>query len=107
MSFEIETTRKFDREIKRLTKKFPSLKIEFANLLTQLKELPRTGTPLGNDCYKIRVSIVSKGKGKSGGTRVITHVHISNTTVYLLTIYDKSERDTLSDKELIELLKLI
>jgi len=107
MSFEIETTGKFDREIKRLVKKYPSLKIEFANLISQLKAVPHTGTPIGSDCYKIRISVASKGKGKSGGTRVITHVHISDTTVYLLTIYDKSERDTLSDKELRELLKLL
>lgn len=61
------------------------------------------GTPIGNDCYKIRLAIKSKGKGKSGGARVITHVYVSKTTVYLLIIYDKSDQKNISDNELKEL----
>ena len=53
------------------------------------------------------MAITSKGKGKSGGSRVITHWHISQTTVYLLSIYDKSEKESISDKELKELLNHI
>ena len=60
--------------------------------------------PLGNNCYKIRMAISSKNKGKSGGSRVITFVKISQTTVYLLSIYDKSEKENISDSELKELL---
>jgi len=46
-----------------------------------------------------------KGKGKRGGARAITHVHITDTTVYLIYIYDKSEQGTISDSELLELVK--
>jgi hypothetical protein len=46
------------------------------SILLQLEAQPKSGTPIGNDCYKIRMTISSKGKGKSGGARVITHVHI-------------------------------
>ncbi len=52
------------------------------------------------------MAIASKGKGKSGGGRVITHVHIAGNRVFLLSIYDKSEKETLTDKELKELLTL-
>ena len=63
-----------------------------------LTKEPETGTPLGNDTYKIRLAIKSKRKGKSGGTRVITYVVTDNKEVYLLTIYDKSEFDSVDDK---------
>ena len=53
------------------------------------------------------MAITSKGKGKSGGSRVITHLKVSHTSVYLLSIYDKSDQENISDKELKELLKEI
>ncbi len=58
------------------------------------------GTPIGKDCYKIRVLITSKGKGKgkSGGARVITYVRIVKSNVYLLDIYDKSNKAAISIK---------
>jgi hypothetical protein len=65
------------------------------------------GTPIGKNCYKIRIAISSKGKGKSGGARIITHYVITDKTVYLLSIFDKSERENLTDKEIKELLKCI
>lgn len=62
-------------------------------------------TPIGKDCYKIRLAISSKGSGKSGGGRVITYVRLLQGKVYMLTIYDKTDRDSLTTKELLELLK--
>ncbi|HEY0297905.1 MAG TPA: hypothetical protein VGB84_01675 [Arachidicoccus sp.] len=59
---------------------------------------PELGTHLGNDTFKIRISIKSKGKGKSGGARVITYVITEDLEIYLLTIYDKSEADSVDDK---------
>lgn len=74
-------------------------------LISELEENPQQqGTPLGDNCYKIRISISSKGKGKSGGARVITHIVVKDLTVFLLTIYDKSEKENITDKELQELL---
>ena len=61
-------------------------------LVESLEEKPQQGSPLGKDCYKIRLAITSKGKGKSGGARVITHVYVFRKTVYLLSVYDKSEQ---------------
>lgn len=78
---------------------------DFANLLVELEENPQAGEPLGRDCYKVRMSVAAKNKGKSGGARVITCVKIVGETVYLLTIYDKSEQDSISDKERDDLLR--
>jgi len=107
MSYKVKSIPKFEREVKRLAKKYVSLKKEYIELVQSLKEDPNQGTPLGNNCYKIRLAIASKGKGKSGGARVITYVQVSLTTVYLLTIFDKSENENISDKELESLLQQI
>jgi hypothetical protein len=107
MSYSIIPTHKFEREIKRLVKKYPSLKKEYAKLIDGLKINPAAGTSLGNDCYKIRLAIASKNKGKSGGARVITYVVVDDTTLFLLTIYDKSELDNITDKELRVMIKNI
>ena len=107
MSYSIKTIPKFDKQLKKLIKKYPSFKIEFTNFIVSLRENPEQGTSLGNNCYKIRLSIASKGKGKSGGARLITNLIISETTVYLISIYDKSEKESLSDKELDDLLKYL
>jgi hypothetical protein len=107
MPYNILTIPPFDKQLKRLVKKYPSLRNEFAELIASLEATPEQGTALGNSCYKIRLAIASKKKGKSGGARVITHVMVTEQSVYLLSIYDKSENDSISDKELSELLKLI
>ena len=104
MSYSILLTKRFEKEIKRLAKKFPSLKQEFSEFVNALKSNPELGTSIGNSCFKIRLSIASKGKGKSGGARVITYLYVKSETLYLLSIYDKSEKESISDKELKELL---
>ena len=105
MNYSIIPTHKFEKEIKRLVKKFPSLKKEYANLIAKLEVNPTLGTALGDNCYKIRLAIASKNKGKSGGARVITYFLIEDIAVYLLTIYDKSEQEIFSDKELKSIIK--
>jgi mRNA-degrading endonuclease RelE of RelBE toxin-antitoxin system len=106
---EIISSSLFLKRLKRLHKKFPSLKQDIAGLKAGLLANPRTGVDLGNGTYKIRLKITSKGKGKSGGARVISYVEteligvVQNNRVILLTIYDKSEVDSIS-KEQIEAL---
>ena len=104
MSYSILSTEKFDKLLKQLAKKYPSLKTDVATLLTSLQDDPMQGASLGKNCYKVRLAIKSKAKGKSGGARVITHLHIVQTTVILLTIYDKAEKENLDSNELDELL---
>jgi mRNA-degrading endonuclease RelE of RelBE toxin-antitoxin system len=79
MSYSIEVTSFFDKQLKRLVKKYPSLLTDFAELISVLKENPEQGKYIGNNCYKIRLAISSKGKGKRSGARVITYVHIIQT----------------------------
>ena len=107
MSYNILPTSKFSKEIKRLIKKFPSLKSEFANLISLLSEKPIAGTSLGENCFKIRIAIASKNKGKSGGARIITYLILKDKSVFLLTIYDKAEKQNITEKELKELIKEI
>ena len=104
MSFSIITTPLFEKELKQLAKKYPSVKNDIIDLATKLLNEPKMGTALGNDCYKIRMAITSKGKGKSGGARVITFVQIIETTIYFLSIYDKADTSNISDKILKEIL---
>ncbi len=105
MSYNILTIPPFDKQLKRLAKKYPSLKIEYSELIESLEQEPKQGTHLGNNCYKVRIAIASKGRGKAGGARVITNFIIDEKTVYLLSIYDKSDKDNITDNELGDLLK--
>ncbi len=104
MSFEIIPTPPFAKELKTLAKKYKSIGDDLRKLIKELDENPKLGTYLGKDCYKIRMTISSKGKGKSGGARVITYVKVVHEKIYLLDIYDKS--DSISDKELMLLIQL-
>jgi hypothetical protein len=97
MNYKVIPVDKFKKEAKRLIKKYPSLKIELADLAQVLSVQPKVGTPLGSDTYKIRIAIKSKGKGKSGGARIITYLITAQQEIYLLTIYDKTEFDTIND----------
>lgn len=104
MNFVVDTTKGFEREAKRLFKRYASLPEDIAALVSDLEDKPHQGTPIGRGCYKVRLAIRSKGKGKSGGARVITCVVAVRGTVYLLSIYDKSEQDNVSDARLKALL---
>lgn len=107
MSFKIIAIPPFGRQLKRLAKKYPSIGEDLTNLGNDLTENPIQGIPLGKDCYKIKLSISSKGKGKSAGARIITCVRIVKETVFLLTIFDKSDMENISDKELKGLLEYL
>ena len=107
MSFNIIATEPFERKLKRLAKKHKSIKADLVTIVDALAVNPRQGIPIGKDCYKIRVAITSKGKGKSGGARMITYVRIIKNTVYLMDIYDKAEQANISDKELLMLIDVL
>ena len=104
--FSIVVTSNFKKEVKRLIKKYPSIKSDLLLLIELLESNPQKGVSLGKDCFKIRMAISSKGKGKRGGSRVITCVKVVASTVFLLSIFDKSAKEGFSDKELNELLRV-
>ena len=101
----IELSHSFKVAFKKLKKKYRSLNDDLESLLDSLEENPFQGDNLGRDCYKVRMAIESKNRGKSGGARVITCVKIVNETIYLLSIYDKGSQPTIKDNEINELLK--
>lgn len=105
MSYSVELSPNFKKEAKRLSKKHPSLKSDLASLFAELEENPTKDTSLGNNVYKIRLAISSKGKGKSGGARVIIFFKSSENLVILLSIYNKGDQDTISDEFINDLLE--
>ena len=100
MNVRFVLSAEFSRQFKRLAKKYKSLPVDYLTLSKDLKENPFQGVDLGGGVRKIRMAIGSKGKGKSGGARVLTlNVLVTDETdVTLLTIYDKNEIDSVSDE---------
>ena len=109
MNVEVIIVQTFKPDFKRLRKKYKSLDDDMAYLIADLRKNPLQGISIGHGMRKMRVPISSKNKGKSGGARVISHVtvvvEVEVATVRLLKIYDKSERESITDTELRELLK--
>ena len=115
MKVSVRITRSFITAAKPLLKKYPSLSKDLLRLESELIRNPKTGTSLGHNAYKIRLKISSKSKGKSGGARVISLLETfligevinesEEIIVNLITIYDKSDTATNTDKELRDLIK--
>lgn len=106
---KIITLSSFEKELKKLKKKYRSIANDYSLLLDNLEANPYMGIDLGKGVRKVRMAISAKGKGKSHGARIITYtdalVSLSEGTLTLLFIYDKAERQTITDKEIDELLK--
>lgn len=108
MNYKIEISASFRKEAKHLKKHYDSFVDDYEKLLDELEANPHLGTDLGGGLRKIRMRIASKGKGKSGGARVITFtvvVAIDEAEITLLYIYDKAERSTITPNEIEELLR--
>ncbi len=108
MKYNFTSYPSFDRELKRLAKKYKSIKQDVITLTKEIEQNPDAGTDLGNNIYKYRLSIASKEKGKRGGGRAITMnvlVTEEETEIGFLYIYDKSERTNITDSEIKDLMK--
>ncbi|SET34194.1 type II toxin-antitoxin system RelE/ParE family toxin [Hymenobacter actinosclerus] len=105
MSYKIVFTEGFYRKLKPLIKKYSSIKNDLIQLRAELLADPTAGNALGHNCYKVRMRIGSKNTGKSGGARVITCVKIVDNQIFLLTIYDKADQESISTAELAMLLE--
>lgn len=108
MKVELKVLDEFKKNAKRLSKKYRTLSDEIGILGELIKQNPKSGTDLGGNLYKIRLASNSKSGGKSGGFRVITYAieqTIHGTIVYLVTIYDKSEENSIPKKILQKLVK--
>ena len=103
MNYQIITTKDFENNFKRLSKKYHSLVNDYEVLIEELLANPEIGDDLGNNTRKVRMAITSKNRGQSGGARIITCtvlLNMDNTDIYLLTIYDKGEKQSISQKEI-------
>lgn len=97
MNFEVKATADFLRSAKALSKRYKSLKQDIKEFSESLQSNPFQGDELCPGVRKIRMAIKSKGRGKSGGARVITYTVVTkeyNGDVYLIDIYDKSDFST-------------
>ncbi len=109
MNFNYQLTNRFKKEFKKISKKHKSLISDFSLLLDELKENPDKGIHLGENVRKVRLKITSKNTGKSGGARIIfedVFVCINDRNLLFITIYDKSEKGDISDKEIKQILKM-
>ncbi|MCC5916978.1 MAG: type II toxin-antitoxin system RelE/ParE family toxin [Cryomorphaceae bacterium] len=107
MNYEVIPTPDFKKHFKRLAKKYPSLKSDLAQLVDKLEQEPDSGVYLGHNLYKVRMAISSKGKGKSAGARIITYMISEQNEVFLVHIYDKSQLDNISKKQILEIINSI
>jgi hypothetical protein len=100
----------FIKKAKNYKKKFDSLVEDLRELEKSLMHNPEQGNNLGAGLYKIRLAVKSKGKGKSGGFRIITYLvsqKQDNFIINMLTIYDKSEESSIDKKVLQQIIKSI
>lgn len=99
----------FEHKAKTMAKKYKSFVKDYKDFIESLKANPIQGKSLGGGVYKIRISITSKSKGKSGGARILTYnvkkVNPDKVFVILMSIYDKSEMESVSDGYLKSILK--
>lgn len=108
MNYKIKTITPFLKELKRLSKKYHSIKQDYATLLDELEANPLTGVDLGGGVRKVRMAIKSKNRGKSHGARVITFAYTIDEEEGILTllfIFDKEERDNISKAEIEQLIQ--
>jgi mRNA-degrading endonuclease RelE of RelBE toxin-antitoxin system len=108
MANQIIYSKIFIRKAKELKKRHPSLVTDLEELEKNLLENPKQGGDLGAGLHKVRLAVKSKGKGKSGGYRVITFLiqqSDADITINMLTIYDKADESSIDKKFLITLAK--
>ena len=83
------------------------LKSERDELLYYLSSKPKSGTLIQGSGGIRKLRWASKGKGKSGGSRVIYLFYNETVPLFLLTIFGKNEKVNLSKSERNELAKLV
>lgn len=108
MAININFSDAFESRVKKFIKKFPSLANELIDFVEELKKNPFVGKSLGAGLYKMTLASESKGKGKSGGFRIINYIVSQNKDeidVTVLIIYDKSEDSTMKKEVLVKMVK--
>ncbi|QSZ42176.1 hypothetical protein GJV85_08645 [Sulfurimonas aquatica] len=105
MNLNIKTLSCFQKDVKRLYKKYKQLPSDLKVLNKELLENPKSGIELGHECYKIRLANSSNPTGKSGGFRVIYYYIDEDNNLYLMSMYAKSELENIDDKIIFNIFK--
>lgn len=106
MNFDIKPVAGFRKDFKTLSKKYKKLEDDIRKVILELRKNPKAGTYLQNNCYKIRMANSSTPTGKSGGFRIIYYFIDEQNNLYLMNIYSKTQKESISESELLVLLKL-
>ena len=108
MNFEIKISDEFEVAAKQLSKRYRSFVDDYSDFLDDIRKNPYQGVEFMPGIRKVRLAIASKGKGKSGGARIITFTYTiseKDGVVYLLLVYDKSDASTVKKKAVMKMLK--
>jgi mRNA-degrading endonuclease RelE of RelBE toxin-antitoxin system len=103
----IEETDTFSKALKKLQKRFKNIETDCDTFLQGIQTVEHLGIHLGNGVYKVRMANSDKKSGKSAGYRLISYLKLLDGTLYLMYIYDKSDLDSVSEKQIDELIKKI
>jgi len=106
MSIKIIPLDGFRKNYKKLAKKYKNIKEDIRETVLELKENPKAGVKLQHNCYKIRVANSSVPTGKSGGFRIIYYFIDKKENLYLMSIYSKKDQESISESEILRILKL-
>jgi len=104
MIYKIDTIPRFEKDVKKLKKRFPKIKDDLIRFINELSINPKLGINLGENIFKVRVSNSSIPTGKSGGFRIITY-YKKDDVIYLITIYSKTEQDNILTEKLKQIIK--
>lgn len=108
MSLEIIRSDYFTSDFKRLHKRYRGILKDYEAFLDSLRENPLQGVVIALHVRKVRMAISDKGRGKSGGARVITFdalVSDQDGKLYLLLIYDKADTSNVKMNVVREIIK--
>jgi mRNA-degrading endonuclease RelE of RelBE toxin-antitoxin system len=99
---KVDFTKRFNRDLGRLERKYPQVADEVESLVTRLKENERPGDKIpgvGYDVYKVRLGNPSAGRGKRGGFRVIYYIRWKDSVI-LLALYVKTQREDIPPEQI-------
>ena len=101
----IEETETFTKAIKQLQKRFKNIETDCEEFVQSIQTTKNLGINLGNGVFKVRIANSDKKSGKSSGYRLISYLKLIDNKLYLMYIYDKSDFETVSEKQIDDLIK--
>jgi len=96
----------FDKQAKKLAKKYRNFKFDLNKFISNFEKFHSTAITIQKNLYKVRLSNSAKNRGKSSGYRIYYYLKLEDS-VYLLTIYDKSEVEMIDEKLLTDFINEI